>query len=213
MKVHDFTVHLVYSYFTLKEAPKPGFVPPANPNLDKFRQILADLAALKAKLKEKGIDTQGVPLGVHPGLKDSAGGAGFSSDVQALLTRHVSLQNLSAMAFMGLPDSSPQPWIFVAARNQGDATFAPFDLPTIGLKTSPDVRPLRWRPGRGADSDSRQSQPDHQLARNAGRRSPRRRHVRSLRKTTQPQWLCTASTYPAHPSSTLTGSRIRKSPI
>ncbi len=134
VKVHDFTVHLVYSYFTPKEAPKPGFVPPANADTNKFRQILDDLAALKAKLKDKGIDTQGLPLGVHPGLKDNAGGSSFSSGVQALLTRHVNVQNLSAMAFMGLPDSSPQPWIFVAARNQGDATFAPFDLPTIALK-------------------------------------------------------------------------------
>ncbi len=134
IKVNDFTVHLVYSYFTLNEAPKPGFVPPANPDTIKFRQILDDLAALKAKLKKKGIDTQGVPLGIHPGLKDSAGGTDFAGDVRALLTRHVNVQNLSAIAFMGTPESSPQPWIFVATRNQGDATFALFDLPSIGLK-------------------------------------------------------------------------------
>ena len=134
VKVHDFTVHLVYSYFTLKEAPKPGFIPPANPDTVKFQAILDDLAALKSKLKAKGIDTQGVPLGVHPGLKDYAGGADFLSDIRAFLTRHVNVKNLFAMAFMGLPESSAQPWIFVAANNKGDGTFAPATVPALGFK-------------------------------------------------------------------------------
>ena len=134
VKVHDFTAHLVYSYFTPKEAPKPGFLPAANPDEAKFRAILDDLGALKAKLKAKGIDTQGVPLGVHPGLKDSAGGVDFVSDIRALLTRHVNVKNLFAMAFMGLPDSSPEPWIFVAAANSGDGTFAAGKIPAIGFK-------------------------------------------------------------------------------
>ena len=95
------------------------FLPAANPDEAKFRSILDDLAALKAKLKAKGIDTQGVPLGVHPGLKNIAGGADFANDVRALLTRHVNVKNLFAMAFMGLPDASPEPWIFVAADKLG----------------------------------------------------------------------------------------------
>ena len=51
-----------------------------------------------------------------------------------ILTRHVNVKNLFAMAFMGLPDSSPEPWIFVAATNSGDGTFAPGKVPAIGFK-------------------------------------------------------------------------------
>ncbi len=134
VKVHDFTAHLVYSFFAPKDAPKPGFIPAANPDEKKFRAILDDLVALKTKLKAKGIDTQGAPLGVHPGLKDGAGGADFASDVRALLTRHVNVKNLSAMAFMGLPDASPEPWMFVAAVNTGDGTFAAGKVPAVGFK-------------------------------------------------------------------------------
>ena len=32
VKVHDFTAHLVYSYFTPKDAPKQGFIPAASPD-------------------------------------------------------------------------------------------------------------------------------------------------------------------------------------
>jgi hypothetical protein len=134
VKVHDFTAHLVYSYAAPKEAAKPGFLTAANQDEAKFRAILDDLGALKVMLKAKGIDTQGVPLGVHPGLRDSAGGAGFAAAVRALLTRHVNVKNLFAMAFMGLPDASPEPWIFVAASNSGDGTFAAGQVPAIGFK-------------------------------------------------------------------------------
>ena len=102
VKVHDFAVHLLYSYFTPKEAPKEGFLPPANPDTVKFRAILDDLIALKAQLRTNGIDTQGLPLGVHPGLNGNAGGARFAADVRAFLLRHVNVKNLSAMACMGL---------------------------------------------------------------------------------------------------------------
>jgi len=135
VKIHDFTAHLVYSYFTLKEAPKDGFIPPANPDIVKFRAILDDLAALKAQLKHNGIDTQGMPLGVHPGLNGNAGGAGFAADVQAFLTRQVNVRNLSAMAFMGLAPT-PEPWIFVAARNLGNGIFVPAPVPAIGFKSA-----------------------------------------------------------------------------
>ena len=69
VKVHDFTAHLVYSYFTPKEAPKPGFIVAANPDETKFRAILDDLVALKTKLKAKGIDTQGGAPGCPPRAK------------------------------------------------------------------------------------------------------------------------------------------------
>ncbi len=136
VKVHDFTAHLVYSFATPKDAPKPGFIPAENPDEKKFRAILDDLVALKAKLKAKGIDTQGAALGVHPGLKDGAGGADFASDVRALLTRHVNVKNLSAMAFMGLPNAAPEPWMFVAAVGAPDGTFAPGKIPAIGFKSA-----------------------------------------------------------------------------
>ena len=134
VKVHDFAVHLLYSYFTPREAPRVGFLTPANPDMVKFRAILDDLLALKAELRTKGIDTQGVPLGVHPGLSGGAGGERFAALVRALLLRHVNVKNLAAMACMGLDSPAAEPWIFVATVNRGDGTFIPLLAPTIGFK-------------------------------------------------------------------------------
>ena len=136
VKVHDFAAHLVYAYATPKEITMLGFLPPEKPDMPKFGEILNGLTTLKAKLKAKGVDTQGVLLGVHPGLKDNAGRADFVSDIRTVLNRHVNVKNLFAMAFMGLADSSPEPWIFVAAQHNGDGTFAPAKVPALNFKAA-----------------------------------------------------------------------------
>ena len=136
VKVHDFTAHLVYSYSTPKGVNIFGVFAPQNPDMVKFRAILDDLANLKAKLKARGIDTQGVPLGVHPGLRDNAGGADFASDIRMILLRQVNTNNFFAMSFMGLADSTPEPWVFVAAEKQPDGTFGPAKIPAIEFKSA-----------------------------------------------------------------------------
>lgn len=136
VKVHDFTTHLVYAFSTPKEAAKPGFITPQDPDTAGFKAILDDLAALKSQLKGKGIDTQGMPLGVHPGLKNGAADSGFADGVRAFLTRRVKRENLSSMAFMGLPSPGPEPWMFVAARNDGNGAFAPAPVPALGFKSA-----------------------------------------------------------------------------
>ncbi len=133
VRVHDVTAHLVYNYVKDPKKAEAGFLPVNVPDTEKFTAILDDLAKLKDSLKGKGIDTRGVPLGVHPGLRRNAGVADFGGEVKSFLTRHVSERNLTAMAFMGLAPA-PEPWVFVAAAKQGNGTFAPAPIPALGLK-------------------------------------------------------------------------------
>jgi hypothetical protein len=139
-KVHDFTAHVVYTFVKPpppgSPPPKPGVLPVAVPDEAKFRSILDDLARLKAMLKDKGIDTQGMPLGVHPGLKRDPSLASFAREVEAFLVKQVDDKNLSAVAFMGLVPNAPEPWIFFAGSRQSDGSFAPAPIPSLGFKSA-----------------------------------------------------------------------------
>lgn len=100
--VHDFAVHLVFSF--LRDGER------GTPDREKFIEILKDLDSLKKLSSEAGISTDG-PLGVHPGLKAKING--LSEAVRRFLARHLTSDHLSAMAMMGLPNDF-EPWIFVA---------------------------------------------------------------------------------------------------
>ena len=132
-RVHDLTAHLVYTFVKPSPQgaadPRPGTLSAAIPDQDKFRSILDDLARLKAMLKAKGIDTQGMPLGVHPGLKS----ADFAREVGAFLERQVDEKDLSAIAFMGLDGAAPEPWIFFAGTRLPDGTYGPAPIPALGF--------------------------------------------------------------------------------
>ncbi|HEY2159012.1 MAG TPA: di-heme-cytochrome C peroxidase [Isosphaeraceae bacterium] len=139
-KVHDFTAHVVYTFIKPPPpgtpGPQPGFLPVAVPDQDKFRSILDDLARLKAMLKAEGIDTQGVPLGVHPGLKRDPATASFVREVEAFLKKQVDDKDLSAIAFMGLVANAPEPWIFFAGSRLPDGSFGPAPIQALGFKSA-----------------------------------------------------------------------------
>ncbi|QDU75057.1 hypothetical protein Pan97_20780 [Bremerella volcania] len=129
-KVHDFAMHVVYSF------PKPN-TRPSEPDEPKFREILDDFLALKKKCEDAGVMTTGAKLGIHPGLKNNAID-GLTDDVQAMLKKYLHDHRLSALAIMGL--DPPEPWIFMSLfRPQGPGTnFVVFPIPVFNDPSATD---------------------------------------------------------------------------
>ncbi len=140
--VHDFAAHLVYSFTTGAEQTGPGFLPRAIPDRDKFRAILDDLAKLKGNLKTAGIDTQGMPLGVHPGLKRDAALTDFAAQLKAFLGKHLIDTKLGGMAFLGTPVDAPEPWIFGGLQRTPDGKYVPAPSSSLSGASSQGVNVL-----------------------------------------------------------------------
>jgi hypothetical protein len=134
VQVHDVTAHLAFSFF--KGTPTSM---PRVPDKDLFGAIVNDLKALKADAEAGGVKTEG-PLKVHPALKQPV--SGFNDRVKAFLTRHMTEDKLTELAFMGL--DSPEPWIFFIMRRNG----LTFDLIKPGaLGGTVDAQMLIFRGG------------------------------------------------------------------
>jgi hypothetical protein len=120
-KVHDIAGHLIFD-FTLGKQNVPaqaGCLPRRLPDLDAFNAIIADLAALRTKLRDgqlgaDKVTTSGIPLGVHPGLADATTESNVRQEIKSFLERHISGQRLDAMAIAGLPAGAHAPWIFLS---------------------------------------------------------------------------------------------------
>jgi hypothetical protein len=119
--VHDIAAHLIFGFVNAKQDPpaQAGCLRRPAPDLAAFQSIVADIAALRTRLGSGAlgadkISTAAKPLGVHPGLVDPTTASNVRSEMKAILERHLSSQRLSAMAIMGLPASSPEPWIFLS---------------------------------------------------------------------------------------------------
>lgn len=118
----DTTAHLIFSFAKEEVLPpsKPGCFPRPVPDLVAFKQIVAEVAALRSKLRDgqlgsNKIVTAGKALGVHPGLVDQTTAANVRAEMKAILERHLSPLRLHQMAIMALPpDDAPEPWIFLA---------------------------------------------------------------------------------------------------
>jgi hypothetical protein len=131
--VHDIAGHLIFD-FTLAKPNDPAqadCLQRPMPDLDAFNAIVADLAALRTKLSNgqlgaHQVRTSGVRLGVHPGLADVTTESNVRQEIMSFLERHISGQNLNAMAIAGLPAGKPAPWIFLSMRN-----LHPGDLPAL----------------------------------------------------------------------------------
>ncbi len=120
VEVHDYTAHLVYD-FTQAGGGK------SRPDKAKFTEIVNDLRDLKLKMASTGISTDGLKLGIHPGFND--GTFTFEDELTAFLKKHLSLDHLSGVAFMGL--EPPEPWIFFAMTKVNGA-FVRIPAPTLG---------------------------------------------------------------------------------
>lgn len=120
--VHDTAVHVVYSYLKTKDPANPRANVPDN---DKFKEIVADIRNLKSFCQIAGVTTDGVPLGVHPGLEHKV--PNLRKEVLVFLGKHLSSQKLSSMALMGVV-SEAEPWIFLALGPDAAGKFGPIPL-------------------------------------------------------------------------------------
>lgn len=127
LRIHDVTVHLVFSFVKPRTTPSSGEGRPvAIPDRDAFRAIVDDLKALKFGLEQNAISTGG-KLTVHPGFQKDVDG--FTAKVRSCLLKHLNGDKLTAVAFMGI--DPPEPWIFFAMRKTGnDFKLQPF--PVLG---------------------------------------------------------------------------------
>ncbi|MGI9508535.1 MAG: hypothetical protein ACR2QJ_04200, partial [Geminicoccaceae bacterium] len=138
--VQDVAAHLVYSYVAGAERVPGCPLPRLIPDSDKFRTIVDDASALKAKLAagdvgDQPVDTGGV-LGVHPAADPAKASAStqaaFRDELGAFLERHLDPAKLRAMAIMALPAPNPEPWIFLAmAPEPGSGNFVPLPSPAL----------------------------------------------------------------------------------
>jgi hypothetical protein len=120
-KVADIAGHLIFNFTQpkLDDPAQTGCLQRPQPDLAKFSEIVADLAALRTNLGEgqlgaHKITTAGTPLGVHPGLADPTTVSNLRGEMKSLLEKYISGQRLQAMAIAGLPSAAPEPWIFLS---------------------------------------------------------------------------------------------------
>lgn len=120
-KVHDIAGHLIFNFIQgeQREPAQAGCLPRPQADTGAFHSVVADLIALRNKLRDgqlggHKVDTGNLPLGVHPGLTDSATTENFRQEVIVFLEKHLSAQRLNSMAIAGLPADKPAPWIFLS---------------------------------------------------------------------------------------------------
>jgi hypothetical protein len=118
-KVLDFAAHLIFDFVGKADNPaQTGCLPRPTPDLAAFKEIVAELAALRTKLSKGSLGsrviTSGVPLGLHPGLADASTARKVRQEMQSFLERHVSAERLDAMAIVGIPAGAPAPWMFLS---------------------------------------------------------------------------------------------------
>lgn len=116
--VHDIAGHLIFDFSTRGDAALPGCPQRFVPDFSTLNAIVADLAALRTRLAagqlgSTKITTDGLSLGVHPGLANPATANALRQEIVAFLERHISSTTLDAMAVTGTPTGGA-PWIFLS---------------------------------------------------------------------------------------------------
>jgi len=122
VQVHDVAAHVIFSFIAGADAPKePGCLPRPKPDMDAFKKVAQDFAALRDRLNsgEFGgvkVATNDALLGVHPGLANPKTARPLRDALVEVLQRHLSAARFSGMAVMAIPavGSIPEPWIFEA---------------------------------------------------------------------------------------------------
>ena len=146
VKVLDVAGHLIFSFLAGQDPPaQDGCFPRPKPDMAAFKAVVADLAELRTKFSKMGggrIATDGLPLGVHPGLADAATAGAVRLEMKAFLEKHLSSRNLNAMAMMSVPAGAKAPWIFLAMQGVPPGVvpalpnggFVPVPSPTLDGK-------------------------------------------------------------------------------
>jgi hypothetical protein len=138
VQILDIAAHLIFSVAQLPPAApaQPGCFPLFQANVPALKSIVADLATIRGKLAQgqlggANILTTGVPLGVHPGLKNVATAGPLRDEMKAFLQRHIAAADLGAMAIMALPANAPAPWIFLSMLDVPQVGFVPVHGPAL----------------------------------------------------------------------------------
>jgi mono/diheme cytochrome c family protein len=120
-KVADIAGHLIFNFTLAKldDPAQPGCLQRPQPDLEKFSEIVADVAALRTKLSAGQLGahpvvTAGAPLGVHPGLSDPTTATNLRQAMKSLIEKYISAERLQAMAIAGVPAGAAKPWIFLS---------------------------------------------------------------------------------------------------
>jgi hypothetical protein len=154
-KALDLAAHLIFS--VAQEAPDApagnGCFQRSKPDVAALKAVVAELAELRGKLANGQLGlakvmTSGVPLGVHPGLKNPATADQVRQEMKSFLERHISADQLGAMAVMGLPEGKPAPWIFLSMLNVAQlGGFVPVHGPTLdGQEFAQSLNPVGTAP-------------------------------------------------------------------
>jgi hypothetical protein len=137
-KVLDIAGHLIFDFVVLPPPPAVSVdcFPRFQADMKTFNPVVADVAALRTKLKNAqlgphAVSTTGLPLGIHPGLADPATANSVRNEMLAFLERHISAQQLGSMAIAGLPANASKPWIFLSILGDRKGHFGPAHGPTL----------------------------------------------------------------------------------
>ncbi|MEP3046350.1 MAG: hypothetical protein ABJL55_01015 [Roseibium sp.] len=160
VKVHDIAVHLVFSFIagvTFQDGEDPRmFLPSFVPDDEAFTPVVRAIADLKRDLAdgqlvaETCVDTGG-QLRIHPGLANLRTAEAVRARLREVLNEHLKPTQLQAMAIMGLPNSMPEPWIFLATNfSRSEGKYVPFANPNAGggmaqmlsFLDTPQVQPI-----------------------------------------------------------------------
>ena len=153
-QVQDLAAHLIFDFVAVPD-PAPSAACPllhATPDLVTFKGVVADAAALRTALASgqfaaTPVVTAGLPLGVHPGLANTATRAAVTQQMKALLQSHLSPVRMNAMAMMGLPTPAAAPWIFLSMQRNQTGAFTPVLGPTLdGTQFAMELTPAGQSP-------------------------------------------------------------------
>jgi hypothetical protein len=139
IKVHDIAVHLVFEFSNGIHKPpaQSGCMPRPQPDVALTSKVVRELVELRSQIGEDA--TYGKPLGVHPGLRDSATAGKVRQAMKRLLERHLSDQHLGLMTIAAIQGDPP---------GHEDVTKRWIFMGTVNLKLHPNVpRPDLRRSG------------------------------------------------------------------
>ncbi|WP_104840076.1 hypothetical protein [Sinorhizobium fredii] len=122
VRVHDRAAHIIFSFASGPSAQQETcpvrVVPRIDADMTAFRPLLDDFVSLRDDLTAGKLGSPvetGGPLNVHPGLS-GPDQQHMRDRLEVILEKHLKASQVTALAVMGIPKASPEPWIFLAMR-------------------------------------------------------------------------------------------------
>jgi len=139
VRIHDVTAHVVYEISRPPNATEASERNSARiADFEAFSRLVSDLLDLKRQFAAEGFQTNG-PMSVHPAAESATGQ--FTERVRAVLLRHLTADQLKAVAFMGT--RRPEPWIFFAMTRTPAGSMQFVRHPSLGGSIAQEFFQLR----------------------------------------------------------------------